>query len=236
MLSISEFKSFMGYSTGGSEGSPAYGILVITKADSSDQSSYDFPADGQWSPSGSGLNFYNPDRWTLSESARHIEIGVQSKTRSSRYNIEANLQWPPQQGIVITNPAAFTQGADPTPASPGLYPGLKSPPDVRLQSAIDTGKGICSNMMGLKEGDDFPDDDPLVKEAVFLLGAYKLQNTHFQQLVAPVSSASPTAPMTTVLFRDRTFKPLMNQVFQLLSHRIDFSRLINEKPPTPSMD
>jgi len=237
MISVEDFKRFLGFSLPADSGSPSFGILQFQKTLAT--ATITIKAGAMFSTD-KGLAFIIPDGpWELSESrpiSDPLPIGAESRLPGIKYNISANQNWKgPFDSFSVSNPNDFTQGRDPLPATAGLYPESSAPrpPDSRLQSCLDVGTAFIRSMLGLKSGEDLDQTNSLIKEAIYLVGSFRLSNTQFQTLEYPVPSQNSLNAQVTAMYRDRSYAPLLNEVKNLLyaTGKVNFNRLLGNDPP-----
>jgi len=229
MITPNDFKQWLGYSLPGSPGTEAVGLLQITKASGRENQSFSIPKDSIFSAK--GLQFKNPEAWQVSESRSDpLDIAVRSESVGVAGNLPSGQHWnSPVSGLLVTNPAAFSLGADPIPDTPGLYPSDQKlePSDSLLQLHIDTAIMMVRDIIGLLDTETIPSDDPRVKQAIFLLAMYRLENNSSQQKGRNVPDEFETNPQVTSYFRAKVYEPLLMQVRGLVSHLINWKRQIN---------
>ena len=228
MITPTTFRQWAGFSYGGSVGARAVGLLQITKASGRENQAFSIPKDSIFSAR--GLQFSNPESWQISESRSDpLDISVRAVSVGLAGNLAIGQQWnSPVSGILATNPAAFTLGADPQKQKVGIFPIGQdlTITDEKLQLHLDTAISICRSIIGLGQLEVFPEDDPRVKQAVFLLAMYRLENNHTQQ--RETSFGDSDLPLREQsYFRAKVYEPLLMQVRGLLSHLIIWKRQIN---------
>ena len=221
MISVEDFKNFLGYQIDAIEAKNSLGLLVLTRTNPTG-TVVPIPSDLVYMASGQSFVQANRDVTEINESQLFIEVSVQARHAGLASNIEADQVWTMDQVVSFTasNPNSFSEGQDAKPEVPGVAPmSLDSHghDDDRLQACINIGKAIVRQLAGdSTTGDNELFANPLLKEAVLLVAMYRLQNIN----TAEVSSSFGDGGLSTTvtqLFRDRSFLPLMTQVETLIS-------------------
>ena len=161
----------------------------------------------------------------INESQNMVEVPLQARRAGSAGNIEANQNWQVDQSVdfTVTNPNAFSQGAEAVPQRLGLYPSSgdfqQRMDDTRVQEALDTGKLIVKDLGPIKSDvtDEVLFNNVLIKQAVYLISMYWLENNQVQESSGPAYNLNQTGNQSRRMFKDRTFLPLMQQVDSLIS-------------------
>lgn len=230
MITIKDFSDFLGLGREKTPGMKASGILVVTKTVSLDRV-LNIPKSTRFD-SESGYKYFTTEDNTISESATFLPVAVVSQSPGQAYNIPANQVWTSPQigGVSVANPQAFTGGQDSLPEIKGIYPQRQKgigPSDNQLQRCIDVAVAVIRGMIGLSPKDDFPYTDSRVREAVFLLALYRLENNQIQETRFQKPSLHATSPEESRYFRANVYKPLMGQVSGLISHLTRWDMVIN---------
>lgn len=226
-ITINDFRKWAGFSYDGFEGTKAVGLLKLTKEAGSLNQAFSIPKNYTWVAN--GIQFQNPEAWEISQTRRDpLDIAIQSVSPSARANIEAYQTWDSYPGLSLENPFAFTLGADPQEAKGGVFPIAQDLTirDEILQLHLDTAISVCRSIIGLGTAEDFPENDPRVMQAVFLLSIYRLENNHTQQRQFSIFEGEMPLREQSY-FRAKVYEPLLMQVRGLLSHLIKWDRQIN---------
>lgn len=236
MITVLEFRQWLGYAFGGSPGRKAVGLLRFTKRAGFENMAFTIEK-GQTFSAG-GFKFETVEGWQISESRTDpLEIAVQSVLLTARANIPANANWDsePIIGLAKTNDSAFTLGRDVVESKPGTFPDSEElgPQDSILEFHLNAAKKVCWADMALSPDDTFPEEDERVREAVYLLAMYRLENNTTQGRSTTAPEAQIPDIQQQIYFRAKVYGPLMQQVRRLLSHRVNWGNKINGKP-TPS--
>ena len=224
MISLDDFKKFLGWSRPAEDAKKAVGLVVATRSTPVGSlvlipSNLVFYAGGQ--------SFIQPlnQRTVINESQNMVEVPLQARRAGSAGNIEANQNWQVDQSVdfTVTNPNAFSQGAEAVPQRLGLYPSSgdfqQRMDDTRVQEALDTGKLIVKDLGPIKSDvtDEVLFNNVLIKQAVYLISMYWLENNQVQESSGPAYNLNQTGNQSRRMFKDRTFLPLMQQVDSLIS-------------------
>ena len=235
MYSITDFESFLGLGSDKIPGSKAVGIVVVTQTVSPD-TSLTLPKNTRFDSS-EGLKFFSTEEFTISESASFLPVTLQAQNNGSRYNIPANSGWSSPQigGVSLSNPQPFSNGVDEKAEIRGFYPQRQrgiGPKPEQLQRVLILSVAFIRGMLGLLPSESFDYDDVRIKEAVFMLAMYRLQNTTTQELVFSKPTLHATSPTETRYFRERIYPALKMQIGHLLAHKYKYQRIINYEATT----
>ena len=239
MITIEDFKKFMGWSKAAEDAKKAVGLVVATRSTPVGSlvlipSNLVFYAGGQ--------SFIQPlnQRTVINESQNMVEFPLQARHAGVAGNIEANQNWQVDQSVdfTVTNPNAFSQGAEAVPQRLGLYPSSgdfqQRMDDDRVQEALDTGKLIVKEIGPIKSGttDETLFGNVLIKQATYLVAMYYLENNQVQESSGPAYNLNQTGNQSRRMFKDRTFLPLMQQVDSLISQSgfRDLDYWFNQEP------
>ena len=182
MFSPLEFRKYAGWPV---KGTPALGILVLTRDDQQDDERViEFRA-------GEGifiatilpdLRFTNSERFILGESQKYIEFGAMSTKPGTIGNISAHSFWasPYKRGSVITgltlsNPSAFTNGSESSSATHLSDLLDQKISDEKIQIYLDISKSVVLDMLGFDQDESLP-DHVRIYNAVNFLCLFYLEN------------------------------------------------------------
>lgn len=224
-LNIDEFSQFLGLGREAVPASQAIGVLTARPVQAVRTAPIDIPQGSVFNTE--SLIFESLALASLSESATFVPITAQCKTPGIIGNIAAGQTWSSNvAGLTISNESAFAGGAEAVPERLGIYPqrqrGLGPTPES-LQRALDVGQAVIKQMLDVET---LP-DDPRVRESVFLISMYRLENTGSQEVTFQKPSQHATSPTERRWFRSAVYAPLMGQVGRLLAHIRPYSKLIN---------
>lgn len=227
-VAISEFKDFLGHAVAATR---AVGLLQMAKAPGFEATAFTIPQGAKFVTG--GKQYATAEVWEIPESKTDpTDVAVSALRDGAGGNLPAGQVWEsPVLNIVATNPDPISGGAD---QKPGLYPqdAKNQPSDNALQRALDVSHDVIKAMLSNDPATELDVTDNRIKQAILLLSAYRLQQNLMQEQQVPVPSQHGAAPMETRYFRARVYKPLMVQITQLLSHKIDWGRAINGPPST----
>lgn len=228
MISIDDFRRFLGFSTRDTPGQKAVGILKVSRADQSSTNIINIPAQ-EWSAQGTGKTFDSTESRIINQSQKHIEIGIQARLVGASYNLAAGQNWGIMDGILVTNENPISGGKDVIKGQAGMFPDNADlgPADSRLQACIDLGKDFARRIIGLKPTEDLDETNILIRECVFLIGMFRLQQNTSQGYSVPIPSGQPVSKQSEVYFRHQIYQPLIRQCQGILSPLIKIGRHIN---------
>ena len=225
MITIDEFKAFLGYKREGTPASPSTGTLTLTRKSGKTGDIFVF---GNVVFRSSGQSFipasiHSPTQnaiATIDDGVNFITLNVKADKTGPSGNIEANQTWIANRDVdyEISNDNAFTGGTDEVPDKPGIYQFNGTTDELfdddRLQACLNTGMAVVLALMGVDD-DDF--ENQLLKEAVFLIAMYRMENNTSQDISYQNSPPGIQAPNTTKRFKDHVYGPLLLQVEHLIS-------------------
>ena len=232
MVTLANFVDFLGLGQEAQPATPAVGILVLTKSQALQNRPVSVPLKTLFdAPSG---RYETTEEAEISESASFLPVAAVARVPGSGGNISSNSDWSSPQigGLSVSNPAPFVGGSDLVPERKGIYPQRQKglgPTDTRLQFCLNVGKALLTSIMGLGPDDTFPEDDPRVAEATFLLSLYRLENNLIQGQRYSKPSLHATSPEVEAYFRSSVWQPVLRQATFLVSHRIKYKEIIYDK-------
>lgn len=228
-VSTNTFRDFLGFAIPGTDGTKAVGLLQITKIPADIGKAFTIPENTYWAAA--GRQFISPERWEIPESKTDpTDIAVIANGVGEDGNLPANQEWSiPIFGLLVANPAPFTGGTDPVPATPGLYYGEEgiTPTEASLQRALNVAEKVVKGMIGLTADEALDTTDSRVEQAVLLLAMFRFQNNTVQQRELPVPDNLSPSPQQVSYFRAKIYPALLNQVSGLISHLTKYKRQIN---------
>ena len=218
MITIDNFKQFLGWGRPEEEAKPAIGLVILTR---SSPTGTVIPILDSLVFYGGGQSFVQANRETMeiNESQTMVEIPLIARNAGLAGNIPASQIWNVDQSVsfAVSNPNAFSQGAEALPARPGLFPASDTGQgydDERVQEALDIGKAVVKQIGPIKS--DVTDEtlfaNVLIKQAVYLVSMYALENNQVQESTGPLYILQQTAGDVRRMFKDRTWLPLLAQV------------------------
>lgn len=220
MINIELFKNFLGYGKPGISAVYARGSLTLNRKTGvagiiSIPPNLTFSVSGKFYESVTGRN---PRE--INESQDFVPYLVQATFPGVSGNLsQLNQTFNINQDVdfTATNEGAITGGAEEIAPVAGASladfeeAGLT---DERLQEALDVGTAIVKSMSGNDDAD--LTDNILIKEAVYLVAMYRLQNNTITEKSTTLGSEELSGTVNR-FFRDRSFIPLMGQVESLIS-------------------
>lgn len=225
MITLDEFKAFLGYRRPGTPASPATGTLTLTRksgitGDVFVFGNVVFRASGQsFIPASVMSPTQNPVA-KIRDGINFITLNVKADQTGPSGNIEASQTWITNLDVdyEVSNDNAFIGGADEVADKPGIYQFNGTTEELvaddRLQACLNTGQAAVMALMGVDD-EDF--DHQLLKEAVFLIAMYRLENNTSQDIAYQNSPPGVQAPNTQKRFKDHVYGPLLLQVEHLIS-------------------
>ena len=225
MITLDEFKSFLGYFRKGTPASPSQGILTLTRksgitGDIFVFGNVVFRASGKSFIPSINLQTKNSIA-TIADGVNFITLDVKAENPGTASNLPANQTWIANIDVDynITNDDSFSGGVDEVEDKPGIYQWNGTAQenlvaDDRLQACLNTGQAVVMELMGVDD-EDF--DHQLLKEAVFLIAMYRMENNTSQDISYQGSPPGVQAPNTTKRFKDHVYEPLLLQVEHLIS-------------------
>ena len=216
MITIENFKKYLGYAEADIPAVKARGTLTLNRK----------PGVTGIIPIPSNLIFLSPlgndyksatldNPIEINESQDFVPYFIESRFYQGAKGNYAGTNSPFQINQTVdftaTNAGPISGGKDYIPGALGLlnFEQLAFTDD-RLQDALDIGTEIVKQMSGNSDND--LTDNILIREAIYLVAMYRLQNNNTNE-----TSANIEIMTATRFFRDRTFAPLMRQVENLIS-------------------
>ena len=231
MFTIADFANFLGYGRAAQVGTKSAGIVTITKTVRLNQP-LTIPKSTRFDVN-TGLKFFSIEQVEISESASFGPVGLTAQNPGAEYNIEANQTWASPQlgGIDVRNGLPFSGGKDSQPERPGYFPQRQKigPQDDEMARVLTVATQKVRYMMGLNDDEDFPFEDPSVKQGTFLYGMFLIENFSSQVQNYSKPTLHSTSPQEQRIYRDRLYKPLMAQIHDLISHKCNYRRLVYDK-------
>ena len=222
MITIEDFKNFLGYAKAEVEATPAIGTLTLRRKQGV-VGVIPVPANIIFEYNGVfyiSFSSDNPSGFTSSQN--FIPFAIKAQNPGVSGNVEATDQtFTPSETVnfTATNQSPIAGGADKVEGRDGLYPDdltaiSHGQSDSRLQECINTAQSAVLERMGVDQ-DDF--NHPCLKQAVYLLAMFMLENNTSQdiQFYAPYQH-QPIANVNK-RFKDFVYEPLNQQVENLIS-------------------
>lgn len=218
MLSVLNFRKFLGYSIKAQDAVPARGTLTLNRK-AGVTGIIQIPRNLTYSTSGKFYKQATSESLELSESAEFIPIVVEATQAGASGNLsELNQTFRLSQNVNVdaVNESPISGGQDAVKEVPGINPlsfeqlGWS---DDRLQSALDVGTYMVRALAGNQDA-DFT-DNILIQEAIYLCSMYRLQNHSTTESSSTLSEGLNSN--SVYLFRHHAFLPLLQQVQSLIS-------------------
>lgn len=229
MVSIRDFRLFLGY---GVVGSGSVGLITVRRKPPIPQPKRPIEIKENTQFYSNGIRFFNPELATISESADFVPVVVKTNDLGIKTNLKPNQEWTTSlyQGVdevTIENSQSFSGGEDEVS---GMYPygtGNLNIQDNQLQRSLNVAKIELAKIIGIQDSeedetnyDSWIMDDPSVREGLMMIAMYRLQNNTTQSLqFNPPLSGESSSPAREKYFRHKEWKPLVEQVTQLVAHR-----------------
>ena len=222
-ISLENFKTFANLPREAVPGTPAVGLLVLTKEAGHEAESFDIPSNSRFISN--GLGYETLEDFQLSESATQLEVAITAQTPGIRGNLPANQVWTsPVANVVANNPAPLTQGADLIPSSKTDV-SWENRPDSLIQIQLDA---AVANIKTRLAKTDLP-DDPRVDRAVYLLANFYMQNRSSQEVQHKLDEGS-ISRHETAYYRERVYQAIQLELSNLLNPFIDVAKFMPEVP------
>ena len=140
----------------------------------------------------SSMEFYNSAEFTLSSDEQMISVDVVSRSTGASQNIPPGVSWDipyykNRDGslsrfpdLLVTNPRAFTGGADVVAIRVVSDTLSKNISDQQIESYIDISQAVVRDMLGYEKDESLP-ESPRITNAIFFLCLFYLENQSSQE-------------------------------------------------------
>lgn len=210
MVSVLNFKRFMGYKVDPQDAKKSVGVLTITK-NPPGSNIISIPKDTVFSTP--TKTFQSIEDANISESNTFIPLAVQSVLSGASENIPAGQLWSSGiAGITIENSQPFSGGEDAVIESSSW----KVFGDVRDESELQ--KSLDAAIIGVKTKLSLPDliDNVAVDRAVYLLATFYFQNNTIQEKSVSVQGDDLSIE-TNHYYRERIFQAIQVEIDSLIA-------------------
>ena len=216
MVTLQEFKIFAKIRQDASPGTPASGIIVISRADQDSTNIIQVPANTEFHTQ-EGLTFSNSEMLELNQSERFQPIAVTCSEVGEEGNIKAGRTWSSAiAGIVVTNPADFSNGQDPKQKIINENEAVDwvVPDDSLILRFLDLARANVRTKLGYDANEALPDNSA-VHRSVCLFAQFYLQNRETQEVVTE-GNIDPLKKSKTEYYRERTWRAINMEIDNIL--------------------
>lgn len=152
MVSVQDFRDYMGYFRDPEDAKGSIGLLLLTRTNPTG-TVVPIPSDLIYMASGQSFNQANRDVTEINESQLFVEISVQARHAGPSGNIDADQVWTTNQNVnfTATNPNPFSKGQDAKLYIHGIAP-LSTEgwafSNERLQGSLNVGMAVVRQLAG----------------------------------------------------------------------------------------